>query len=87
MPHDARGRLIERGDWIKGGETPVVAQVTDVTKGTTTCNVQAAWLVPGGTSSGYFNANETTLVLKANGDDPEEGRDPAEVAAEAASEA
>jgi hypothetical protein len=87
MPHDARERLIERGDWIKTGgfssaEKPVIAQVHGITPGTDTCNVQATWLVPGGTSGSYFTASETTLVLKANGDDPEEGVDPAEVAAE-----
>ena len=84
MPHDARGRLIEEGDWIKAThfERSVIAQVTVIHEGTTTCNVQGMWLNLGGTTGSLFSASETTLVLKANGSEPEAGKAPVAVADE-----
>jgi hypothetical protein len=75
MPHDVKGRKIERGDFIKlkifgcsGGMT--IAQVSSVNEAATHCNVTASHMMPGVTVYGTFNAGETELVMKADGSDP-----------------
>lgn len=82
--HDCRGRPIELGDHLKfkgyigGAQKMTVGQVAALYPGSTTCNLMAAYLVPGyqPVQVATLTASETELVLKADGSEP-----PAPVAA------
>jgi hypothetical protein len=74
MPHDLKGRKIERGDYLKvhsnySGKS--VGVVQSVTHGSETCNVNAAVILPGTVQIWTVNAKDCELVMKADGSDPE----------------
>lgn len=70
MPHDIKGRLIQLGDVIKVKpvNTPktvigVVASMTD----NEFCTGQVRWIGLGKLDEDYFGAQESELILKADG--------------------
>lgn len=81
MPHDCKGRLIEKGDvlaassWVHGGKKAAL-QVIGVSEGSDTCNVFAAHFDPRIPGSS-FNAKETELILKHDGSFPDDQNPPA----------
>ena len=84
MPHDATGRLIERGDWIKAkpinrrtyndkreevGALIVVGRVLVVNE-SQRCTGEVQWQSFGRLEQDYFDADESIIVLKHDGRDP-----------------
>ena len=77
MPHDRKGRLIEVGDFVKAkpynySKVPVVGRVTEMREGQT-CSGQIQWVAPfHGVRDDVFGADESEVILKADGSDPAE---------------
>jgi hypothetical protein len=78
MPHDCKNRLIETGDTIRvkpqNHERQYVGAVLKVWPGADTCSGHFQFTPIGGVGPivEMFDAPESTLILKANGDLPEE---------------
>lgn len=74
MPHDAQGRRIERGDWVKvktqtNPEQVVVGRVASLFEGQT-CSGQLRWPGLGQLDEALFHAEDSELILKSNGAEP-----------------
>lgn len=84
MPHDVNGTRIERGDWVKAkpinrktynkaremvGELVVVGRVLVVNE-SQRCTGEVQWQSFGRLEQDYFDADESVVVLKADGSDP-----------------
>ena len=73
MPHDARGRLIERGDWIKvrplnATEEYVCGRVVKLqAMSSQVCSGEVRWVGLGQLEQDYFDAQDSTLLVKADG--------------------
>ena len=73
MPHDARGRLIERGDWIKAKplnnvEDYVCGRVVKLQPTSAqVCSGELRWVGLGKIEQDYFDAKDSTLIVKADG--------------------
>ena len=89
MPHDARGRRVEVGDYVKvmphNLTRRVVGPVACIYPGAKTCSGEVRWLGLGQLESSMFDAKDALLILKADGSEPEAGTDPAVLQEEAAS--
>jgi len=78
MPHDARGRKIEVGDTIKAkpindpGKS-VVGRVVKIRADEQTCTGEVRWIGYGQLEQDYFDAEDSLLILKADGTEPEPG--------------
>ncbi len=98
MPHDARGRLIELGDYVKvkpinKPEKFVVGRVAQIREGQF-CSGDVRWCggddewhrglgaVIGKIEDDAFDAASALIIVKADGSEPEAGRDPVEAEAE-----
>jgi hypothetical protein len=75
MPHDKHGREIQVGDFVKAkpynySKVPVVGRVVEMRTGQT-CSGEFAWLSPwDGVRKDAFGADESELIVKADGSDP-----------------
>ena len=84
MPHDNKGRKIEFGDWIKARpynfaekkigdkNAPVVGRVVQMREGQT-CSGDMIWNSLDGVRKDSFGADESEIVLKADGSEPAQG--------------
>jgi len=72
MPHDVKGRKIEKGDFVKLKTCvgPTIGQVGAVNEAAVFYNITVSHMLPGVTIWGPFNAGEAELVMKADGSDP-----------------
>lgn len=75
MPHDAQGRKIEVGDWIKVAPLnfpghKIVGRVAKIRAAEQTCTGEVRWQGLGQIDQDYFDADASELVLKADGTDP-----------------
>jgi len=77
MPHDIRGRLIEKGDTIKvkplndEPEKSVIGHIIDIHSDTQECTGQVQWPFEDEHKTDYFGASDCELLLKANRDEPD----------------
>jgi len=81
MPHDSKGRKIEFGDWVKAPpynyaekrsndkNHPVVGRVVQMREGQT-CSGDMVWQSLEGLRRDAFGADESEIVLKADGTEP-----------------